>query len=121
VAKAVRAAGVDLGRFEYWSSPDARALLAGPVLAPPPAFTDAALLLGALLAAAATGRLRFGVALGRPGALPMGVGARLDFFCNISAFVTGAASGSLYGFDWVRAALAGSRLGAGLRPRFGLG
>lgn len=126
-AKAVRFAGVDLTRFEYWSSPDARALLAGPVLALPQALSDAGLLLGAMLAAAAAGRLRFGVALDRrgvigavAGGLLMGMGARLGFGCNIGAFVSGAASGSLHGFVWAAAALAGSRLGARLRPRFGL-
>jgi uncharacterized membrane protein YedE/YeeE len=127
-AKAVRFVGVDLTRFEYWASPDSRALLAGPLLALPQALSDAGLLLGALLAAAAAGRLRFGTGLdgrgaigGVAGGVLRGGGARLGFGCNIGAFVSGAASGSLHGFVWAAAALAGSRLGARWRPWAGLG
>ena len=63
--------------------------------------------LGSLLAAAVGGLL-------------MGWGARLGFGCNIGAFVGGVASGSLHGWVWFAAALAGGTVGIRLRPWFGL-
>ena len=54
------------------------------------------------------------------GGLLMGWGARLGFGCNIGAFVGGVASGSLHGWVWFAAALAGCTIGIRLRPRFGL-
>ena len=101
--------------------------LAGPVLATHGSLTDVGLLLGALVAAAMTGRLRHTVPLGWRGAagaalggVLMGMGGRLSFGCNIGSFVGGAASGSLHGFVWVVAALPGCWLGMRLRPVFGM-
>ena len=54
------------------------------------------------------------------GGLLMGVGAVLASGCNISAFLGGVASGSLHGWVWVVAALAGTVLGIRLRPWFRL-
>jgi uncharacterized membrane protein YedE/YeeE len=54
------------------------------------------------------------------GGLLMGYGARLAYRCNIGAFLGGTMSGSLHGWLWLAAALAGARLGVRLRPRFGL-
>ena len=54
------------------------------------------------------------------GGLIMGIGARLSFGCNIGAFLTGTASGSLHGWLWFVMAFAGSWVGIKLRPRFGL-
>jgi hypothetical protein len=54
------------------------------------------------------------------GGLLMGWGARLGFGCNIGAFLGGIASGSLHGWIWFAAALAGSTIGIRLRPAFGL-
>ena len=39
----------------------------------------------------------------------MGYGARLAFGCNIGALFSGIASGSLHGWLWMAAALAGHR------------
>lgn len=49
----------------------------------------------------------------------IGSGARLGFGCNIGTFVDGVASGSLHGWIWLAAALAGA-VGIRLRPLFGL-
>ena len=49
------------------------------------------------------------------GGLLMGYGARLAFGCNIGALFSGIASGSLHGWLWMAAALAGTALGVPLR------
>src|SRR3546814_3746466 len=82
---------------------------------------------GAFLAAGLAGRFDpawrlpwrqvLGAALG---GLLMGYGARLAFGCNIGAFFSGIASGSLHGWLWFVTGLAGSYLGGLLRPFFGL-
>jgi uncharacterized membrane protein YedE/YeeE len=122
-AQAITAVAPVLAGTEFWSDPGMAAMLDGPLLAMHGALGDAGLLLGALGAAAATGRLRHGVPIGLRaaagaalGGLLMGVGARLSFGCNVGAFLGGAASGSLHGFVWIAAVLPGCRLGLGLRP-----
>jgi uncharacterized membrane protein YedE/YeeE len=54
------------------------------------------------------------------GGLLMGVGARLSTGCNIGAFFSGLASGSLHGAIWLIFALPGNALGIRLRPYFGM-
>ena len=85
------------------------------------------IVVGALLAAGLAGRfapqwripLR-SLAAAVIGGLLMGYGARLAFGCNIGAYFSGIASGSLHGWLWLVAAFAGSVLGTHLRPWFGL-
>jgi len=50
----------------------------------------------------------------------MGIGARLSTGCNIGAFFSGMASGSLHGLVWIVFAIPGNTLGARLRPWFGM-
>jgi hypothetical protein len=126
-AQAVQALGADLAMQPYWSADWARDSLAMPWLANHSAVADAGLLLGALLAAAATGGLRHGAALDARGAagaalggLLMGIGARLSSGCNVGAFIGGAVSGSLHGLVWLAAVIPGCWLGIRLRPFFGL-
>jgi hypothetical protein len=38
--------------------------------------------------------------------------------CNISAYFSGIASGSLHGWAWIATALLGNRIGLALRPVF---
>jgi uncharacterized membrane protein YedE/YeeE len=54
-------------------------------------------------------RLSYGLAL--VGGVLMGYGALIAYGCNIGAFFSGIASGSLHGWLWALAALAGSRIG----------
>ncbi|WP_420131993.1 YeeE/YedE thiosulfate transporter family protein, partial [Rhodopseudomonas sp.] len=54
------------------------------------------------------------------GGLLLGYGARLAYGCNIGAYFSGIASGSLHGWVWLVAAFTGSILGTRLRPVFGL-
>jgi hypothetical protein len=50
----------------------------------------------------------------------MGYGARLSYGCNIGAYFSGIASGSLHGWLWIVCALAGNWAGVWLRPLFGM-
>jgi uncharacterized membrane protein YedE/YeeE len=54
------------------------------------------------------------------GGLLMGYGARLAFGCNIGAYFSGLASGSLHAWVWLPAAYLGAMLGTAVRPLFGL-
>lgn len=126
-AKGVELAGFDLGGSAFWAWEGARSALDGPLLAHHSALSNIGLLLGALLAAAVTGRLRHELAIGWNGAtgaaiggLLMGIGARLSFGCNIGAVVGGLSSGSLHGLAWLIAALPGCWLGIRLRPVLGM-
>lgn len=50
----------------------------------------------------------------------LGYGSRIAYGCNIGAFVSGVASGSLHSWLWIAAALPGSWLGIHLRRHIGL-
>jgi uncharacterized membrane protein YedE/YeeE len=126
-AKAVEALGVDLLQHAFWAEGWALEALRGPALASHSSLADVGLLLGALVAAAASGRLRHGTPLDRRGAagavlggLLMGIGARLSFGCNVGAFIGGVGSASLHGFIWFLAVMPGCWIGIRLRPVFGL-
>ena len=54
------------------------------------------------------------------GGLLLGYGARLAYGCNIGAYFSGIASGSLHGWLWLVAAFTGNVSGTRLRPAFGL-
>ena len=88
---------------------------------------DFGIILGALLAAGAAGnfkpvwRISGGhFAASVMGGLLLGYGARLAYGCNIGAFFSGIASGSLHGWLWIVFALFGTWTGLQLRPVFGL-
>src|SRR5215203_5504988 len=88
---------------------------------------DFGIIAGALLAAGLAGRfapawrvpLRSALAAVIGGVM-LGYGARLAYGCNIGAYFSGIASGSLHGWVWMAMAFAGSVLGTRLRPLFGL-
>jgi hypothetical protein len=54
------------------------------------------------------------------GGLLLGYGARVAYGCNIGAYFSGIASGSLHGWLWLPAAFAGNVVGTAFRPYFGL-
>jgi uncharacterized protein len=54
------------------------------------------------------------------GGMLLGYGAVLASGCNISAYFSGIAPGSLHGWAWIAAALLDNRIGLALRPVFGL-
>ena len=53
--------------------------------------------------------------------LAMGYASRLAFGCNVGAYFSGIATGSLHGWAWFGAAFLGSVLGVRARPALGFG
>jgi uncharacterized membrane protein YedE/YeeE len=90
-------------------------------------ITNVGIILGALIGAGFAGR--FEPTLKIPaksllaaviGGLLLGIGARMAYGCNIGAFFSGVASGSLHGWVWILFALPGNWIGVQMRPWFGL-
>ncbi|MFC3997237.1 YeeE/YedE family protein [Nocardiopsis sediminis] len=126
-AKFLQLIGLHPETWAFWSQPDQAAQLAGPVLADKNSLTDIGIMIGAAIAAAAAGawKLHTGlrwntVAAGLIGGILMGIGARLAGGCNIGAYLAGIASGSLHGWLWAVAAIAGTWVGLHARSLFGL-
>ncbi|SCK30121.1 hypothetical protein H181DRAFT_02395 [Streptomyces sp. WMMB 714] len=127
-SKLAAALGASPETWAYWQEPKNAVQLSGPVLADKTSLTDFGIMIGAALAAAAGGvwTLHRGIALRRGvgavlGGVLMGIGARIAGGCNIGAYLAGIASGSLHGWIWAAAAIAGTYAGLKLRPLFKLG
>ena len=125
--KIASALGADLSAAEFWQWPGPKRALGESVLSDTSSLTDLGMIFGAMAAAAAlrpfarTAWPPIGSLVAAAiGGLLMGWGARIGFGCNIGAFVGGVASGSLHGWIWFAAALAGCTVGIRLRPLFGL-
>ena len=119
--------GFDLSQAEFWQWEGPSRALSESVLSDNSSLTNFGMIFGAMAAASATqpfARTAWpplrSLLAAAVGGLLMGWGARLGFGCNIGAFVGGVASGSLHGWVWFALALAGSAVGIGLRPWFGL-
>jgi uncharacterized membrane protein YedE/YeeE len=117
----------DVASWTYWASPDRQKELTGSVLYDVTSVMDVGIILGALCAAALAGRFSPKAAVSARSALAaivggllLGYGARLAYGCNIGAYFSGIASGSLHGWAWMVAAFIGNVLGTRLRPWFGL-
>jgi len=126
-SKAAMAMGIDAASWPFWSRPSQQAALHGSVLDDVTSVMNFGIVIGALLAATLAGRyapkfrlpLRSAVAA-VVGGIMLGYGARLAYGCNIGAYFSGIASGSLHGWVWMVAAFLGNVLGTRLRPYFGL-
>ena len=123
-AKFAAASGVDVASWPYWQGQQA---LTQSVFADRTSLMDFALMLGALAAAGLAGKFSpqarlplLSLLAAIIGGLLMGYGARLATGCNIGAFFSGIASGSLHGFVWLVFAIPGNALGVRLRPLFAL-
>lgn len=124
-SKLAAAIGFEPASWAYWQGHDAA--LSASVFSDITSVMDLGIVAGATLAAGLSGRflLRSG-GEGRAwlgavlGGFLMGYGARLSDGCNIGAYFSALASGSLSGWVWVAAAFAGSALGLKLRPLFRL-
>jgi len=126
-AKAAAAVGIDVGAWDFWTWTFPSQALAGSIFENSTSVMNFGILVGAFLAAGLAGkfapqrRIDLGPALAAiVGGLLMGYGARLAFGCNVGAYFSGIASGSLHGWLWFAAALVGTYGGAKLRPLFGL-
>ena len=124
-AKAASGLGVDVGSWGFWQMPGNAKALAAPVWEDITSVMDIGIVLGALLAAGLAGR--FAPSLKIPprsllaaviGGLLLGYGSRLAYGCNIGAYFSGIASGSLHGWVWLVAAFIGNSVGVRLRPLF---
>lgn len=124
-AKALTGLGVDVGAWAFWQAPANAKALAEPLWRDITTVMDIGIVLGALLAAGLAGR--FAPNLNIPlrslvaaviGGLLLGYGSRLAYGCNIGAYFSGIASGSVHGWLWLVAAYAGNLIGVRLRPMF---
>lgn len=126
-AKSLQALGVDVAQWASWSDEWSRNALASSVLADVTSVMDFGLILGAFAAAALAGKFKpvWRIPIGQIvasviGGLLLGYGARISYGCNIGAFFSGIASGSLHGWLWILCALPGNWVGIALRPLFGM-
>jgi len=126
-AKAAQTLGWAATSSGFWQGDFQSSALAGNVLEDTTSLMDMAIMLGALCAASLAGR--FAPKWNFPwrsllaallGGLLLRYGSRIAYGCNIGAFVSGVASGSLHGWLWIAAALPGSWVGIHWRRRFGL-
>lgn len=124
-AKGAQMLGIDPTAWAYWQAPGNAQVLSESVFADITSVMDFGIIAGAMLAAALAGR--FAPSLKIParsilaavvGGLLLGYGARIAYGCNIGAYFSGIASGSLHGWLWLVAAFAGNILGVRLRPWF---
>lgn len=125
--KGAQALGVDMGGSVFWSAPAHAERLSSSVLTDVTSLTNIGLIGGAFVAAWWKGGLS-----ARLPSLPMrawmativagfflGYSARLAFGCNVGAFFSGISTGSLHGWVWFVAALAGCAVGIRLRRPLG--
>jgi uncharacterized membrane protein YedE/YeeE len=124
-AKVASGFGVDVGSWVFWQMPANAKALAAPVWEDITTVMDIGIMIGALLAAGLAGR--FAPSLKIParsivaaviGGLLLGYGSRLAYGCNIGAYFSGIASGSLHGWLWLVAAYIGNVAGVRIRPFF---
>ncbi len=126
-AKLATGLGVDVASWQFWTWSYPQQALAGSVFENTTSLMNFGIIAGAFLAAGLAGRFRPGwrmpwslVLAAAFGGFLMGYGARLAFGCNIGAYFSGIASGSLHGWLWLGSAIVGTYIGLLLRPLFGL-
>ena len=124
-AKGAQLIGIEPTAWAYWQTPGNAKALSQSVFADITSVMDFGIIAGAMLAAALAGN--FAPSLKIPlrsvlaavaGGLLLGYGARIAYGCNIGAYFSGIASGSLHGWLWLVAAFSGNWAGVALRPYF---
>lgn len=126
-AKIAQALGIDLAGNAYWGLPAQQAQLHASILADNTSITDLGLLLGALIAASRKGTACPAVRTTRSqwiasvvAGVVLGYTSRIAFGCNIGAYFSGIATGSVHGWIWFACAFGGSLLGVRLRHTLGM-
>lgn len=127
-SKILDGVGFDVASWSFWNLPSGpRPGLTASVFADTTSVANFGIIIGALLAAAAAGGFAAvrhipgrTVAAGLIGGILMGYGATFAAGCNIGAYFSGIASGSLHGWIWGIMALVGTWIGLKLRPLFAL-
>lgn len=126
-AKLFAALGIDVATWTYWAAPAQATALRSSVLMDVTSVMNFGIILGALAAAILAGKFapvwkvsNRSLVAAVAGGILLGYGARIAYGCNIGAFFSGIASGSLHGWLWLVAAFAGNIVGTRLRPVFDL-
>lgn len=123
-AKLIGATGIplDLMFWDYWGTDSRIAALEASLWTDITTLMIAGLVLGTAAAASLSGKLRWNwrvtpaEALGAAaGGFLLGYGGLVGMGCNIGAFLAGIASGSLHGWVWLLAALAGTAAGIAVK------
>jgi uncharacterized membrane protein YedE/YeeE len=121
-SKILLMAGVDVAAWPYWQGARAASLQEN-LFHDVTTVMDFGIMAGALLAAGLAGKFHpqwridaRSLLAAILGGLLLGYGARLAYGCNIGAYFSGIASGSLHGWCWLIAAFVGNILGTRAPP-----
>lgn len=124
-AKSASVMGIDVASWAYWQQPANAKALAQSLWFDITSMMNFGIMLGALLAASLAGKFAPNFNIPKRslmaaviGGLLLGYGARLAYGCNIGAYFSGIASGSLHGWLWLVFAFIGNGIGVKLRPFF---
>ncbi len=119
--------GVAIETWPSWQNPALQRALNASILSDITSVMNIGIMLGALVAAGLAHKFNpewripaKHVAASVIGGIMLGYGARLAYGCNIGAFFSGIASGSLHGWLWIVCCLVGNYAGIYLRPLFDL-
>lgn len=122
-AKVAQGLGADVAATTFWSAPANAARLSQSVLLDVTSLTNIGLIAGAFIAMRWKPAVPAQISQLRPASwaaialagLVLGYSARLAFGCNVGAYFSGIATGSLHGWVWFAAAFLGSAWGIRLR------
>ena len=124
-AKSASFVGVDVASWAYWQQPGNAKALAESLWFDITSMMNFGIMIGALFAASLAGKFapnfnipKRSLIAAIVGGLLLGYGARLAYGCNIGAYFSGIASGSLHGWLWLIFAFIGNGIGVKLRPIF---
>ncbi|MFV5507198.1 YeeE/YedE family protein [Acinetobacter sp. 197] len=124
-AKGASLVGIDVASWDYWQQAGNAKALANSLWYDITSMMNFGIMLGALLAASLAGKFAPNFNIPKRsliaavlGGIMLGYGARLAYGCNIGAYFSGIASGSLHGWLWLVFAFIGNGLGVKLRPIF---
>jgi len=124
-AKVGEAAGFDVAASAYWAAPAHAERLRESLFTDVTSLTNIGIIVGAFLAMrwrrqpdaqAAVHGIRAPLVFLLAG-IVLGYSARVAFGCNVGAYFSGIATGSVHGWVWFAAAFAGSALALRMQPQ----